>query len=51
MARHTLATRPRRLVPVNDTDPFTPSLRRPVRVRARTLPADTHFEPHQHAWA
>lgn len=51
MPRPALAARPRRLVPVNDTDPFTPSPRRPVRVRARTLPADTHFEPHQHAWA
>lgn len=37
--------------PVGDTDPFTPSRSRPVRVRARTLPADTHFEPHRHAWA
>ncbi|MGC1172675.1 AraC family transcriptional regulator, partial [Polaromonas sp.] len=24
---------------------------RPVRVRTRNLPADTHFEPHRHAWA
>ncbi len=41
----------RQLTPVGDTDPFTPSLARPVRVRARTMPADTHFEPHHHAWA
>ena len=40
-----------RLTPVGDTDPFKPSPRRPVRVRARSMPADTHFEPHRHAWA
>ena len=38
-------------VPVGDIDAFTPSLERPVRVRARSMPADTHFEPHSHAWA
>jgi AraC-like DNA-binding protein len=38
-------------MPVGDTDPFTPDPQRPVRVRARSLAADTHFEPHQHAWA
>jgi len=38
-------------MPVGDTDSFTPSPRRPVRVRARSMPADTHFEPHSHAWA
>lgn len=43
--------RPHRPVPVGDTDPFRPSRARPVRVRSRTLPADTHFEPHRHAWA
>lgn len=37
--------------PLGDTDPFTPSLNRPVRVRARTVPTDSHFEPHRHAWA
>ncbi len=37
--------------PVGDTDPFTPSRQRPVRVRARSMPADTHFEPHRHAWS
>lgn len=42
---------PRPLTPVGDTDSFRPSGGRPVRVRARTLPADTHFEPHHHAWA
>lgn len=40
-----------RLMPVGDTDSFTPSPKRPVRVRARSMPADTHFEPHSHAWA
>lgn len=38
-------------MPVGDTDPFQPSARRPVRVRARSLPADAHFEPHRHAWS
>jgi AraC-like DNA-binding protein len=38
-------------MPVGDTDPFTPSRARPVRVRARSMPVDTHFEPHAHAWA
>jgi AraC-like DNA-binding protein len=39
------------LTPVGNTDPFTPTPERPVRVRARTMPTDTHFEPHHHAWA
>ena len=38
-------------MPVGDTDPFTPSRERPVRVRARSMPVDSHFEPHAHAWA
>ena len=38
-------------MPVGDTDSFTPSSKRPVRVRARALPVDSHFEPHAHAWA
>ncbi|MDO9115316.1 MAG: helix-turn-helix transcriptional regulator [Polaromonas sp.] len=38
-------------MPVGDTDPFTPSRERPVRVRARSMPVDSHFEPHTHAWA
>ena len=37
--------------PLGDTDSFTPSKQRPVRVRARSMPADTHFEPHAHPWA
>ena len=40
-----------RIMPVDDTDSFTPSPKRPVRLRARTMPVDTHFEPHAHAWA
>ncbi len=47
MARHPLSP----LTPVGDTEPFRPSAGRPVRVRARILPADTHFEPHHHQWA
>lgn len=38
-------------MPVGDTDPFRPNRQRPVRVRSRSLPVDTHFEPHRHAWA
>ncbi len=41
----------RPLTPVGDTHPFRPSSERPVRVRSRNLPVDTHFEPHHHAWA
>ena len=47
MARAT----PSHITPVGDTDPFRPSRQRPVRVRARSLRADSHFEPHQHAWS
>src|SRR4051812_11820497 len=43
--------RPHRPTPVGDTDPFRPSRGRPVRVRSRDLPADSHFDPHRHAWA
>jgi AraC-like DNA-binding protein len=42
---------PLHFVPVGDTDNFTPTRHRPVRVRARTLEADTHFKPHSHDWA
>lgn len=38
-------------MPVGDTDSFTPSAARPVRVRARNMAVDSHFEPHAHAWA
>jgi AraC-like DNA-binding protein len=40
-----------RTTPVGDTDPFRPSRQRPVRVRARSMRADTHFEPHRHGWS
>lgn len=43
--------RPQRIVPVGDVDPFRPTRTRPVRVRSRSMPADTHFDPHRHAWA
>ena len=43
--------RPIRPAIVGDSDAFQPSRQRPVRVRARTMPADTHFEPHTHAWS
>ena len=39
------------LTPVGDTGPFTPTPQRPVRVRARSMPADSHFELHSHSWA
>ena len=45
------STPPKAFTAVGNTDPFRPSSDRPVRVRARMLPADTHFEPHQHGWA
>ena len=41
----------RRPTPLGDMARFTPSLQRPVRVRARSMAADTHFEPHAHPWA
>jgi AraC-like DNA-binding protein len=37
--------------PAADAEPFRPTPARPVRLRARTLPSDTHFEPHRHPWA
>ena len=37
--------------PLGDTDRFIPCAAHPVRVRARSLPADTHFEHHHHDWA
>ncbi len=42
--------RPRRAVPVGDTDAFEPSRARPVRCRARAMGHDTQFEPHHHPW-
>ncbi len=37
--------------PLGDTEPFTPTADQPVKIRSRQLPADTHFDPHRHAWA
>jgi len=37
--------------PLGDSSGFRPSAHQPVRVRARALAADSHLEPHQHAWA
>ena len=39
------------LISVEGIAAFTPSRQRPVRVRARSMAADTHFEPHRHPWA
>ena len=36
---------------VGNLDAFTPDTARPVRLRARSFPADSHFEPHRHPWA
>lgn len=46
---HPASQRP--FTPVGDLDRFTPSPLRPVRLRARSMPVETHFEPHRHAWA
>lgn len=35
----------------DDSDPYQPDALRPVRLRSRTLPADSHFDPHSHGWA
>ncbi|MBP7567340.1 MAG: helix-turn-helix transcriptional regulator [Burkholderiaceae bacterium] len=43
--------RPLRPIPLDIDAAYTPTPQRPVRVRARHLAADTHFEPHRHAWA
>jgi AraC-like DNA-binding protein len=43
--------RPFRTAPLGDLDPFRPTRQRPVRVRARSMPADTHFDPHRHPWS
>lgn len=42
---------PRRPTPLGDMASFEPQVQRPVRVRARSMAADTHFEPHEHAWS
>ena len=52
MASSALSTRSRlRSMPLGDTDPFRPDLRRPVRLRSRAIALDSHFEPHSHPWA
>ena len=48
--RHAPMQRRARPIPLGDTDPFTPDAARPVRVRARSLSADAHFDPHRHPW-
>lgn len=40
-----------RTTPLGDTESFQPSRAHPVRVRSRHMPADTHFEPHEHPWS
>lgn len=47
----TLTQPPRRPTPLGDMASFMPQAQRPVRVRARSMAADTHFEPHEHAWS
>ena len=37
-------------MPIGNADAFMPTPARPVRVRARNLPADAHLEPHRHDW-
>jgi AraC-like DNA-binding protein len=37
--------------PVGVPGSYAPNAARPVRVRARSMPTDTHFNPHRHAWA
>lgn len=37
--------------PVGDNADLRPDMARPLRVRARSLGADTRIEPHCHAWA
>ena len=40
-----------RPAPLGDMDPFRPNPMHAVRLRARSMAADTHFEPHRHDWA
>ena len=42
---------PLKVTELESADNFAPTPQRPLRCRARSLPVDTHFEPHQHAWA
>ena len=45
---HTARLQP---TPIGNTQGFIPSHQQLVRVRSRSMPEDTHFEPHFHAWA
>jgi AraC-like DNA-binding protein len=38
-------------VPVGNVDAYVPTRQRPVRLRARSMRADSHFDPHDHPWA
>ena len=40
-----------RTAPLGNADAFTPSAAHPVRVRSRSMPADTNLQPHEHPWA
>lgn len=52
MRRHSISSQSSTvLVSADGISAFVPSRQRPVRVRTRNMPADTHFEPHRHAWA
>lgn len=44
-------SQPRQPIPLGNIDAFTPSPAKAVRVRIRSLPTDSHFAPHAHAWA
>ena len=46
-----MASSRRHPTPLGDMALFTPDEQRPVRVRARSMAADTHFEPHEHGWS
>lgn len=37
-------------MPFDDSLSRSPTAQRPVRSRSRSLPMDTHIEPHQHPW-
>lgn len=52
MRRHSTSSKSSTvLISADGIGAFVPSRQRPVRVRTRNMPADTHFEPHRHAWA
>jgi AraC-like DNA-binding protein len=52
MRRHSTSSKSSTvLISADGISAFVPTRQRPVRVRTRNMPADTHFEPHRHAWA